>query len=53
MEFIQLLLRKVPIDILPTWYPIPRTSNSIFDSLIEKYMKTPSNFPTLFNRAQL
>ncbi len=41
VEYLQGLLRKVPIQILPTWYSIPRTSNNIFDSLIEKYLITP------------
>lgn len=44
MEFLQTLLKKVPIHILPNWYPIPRTSNNIFDSLIEKYLSTPQTF---------
>ena len=41
MEFLQGLLRKAPIHVLPIWYSIPRTSNNIFDSLIEKYLLTP------------
>lgn len=44
MEFLQALLKKVPIHILPNWYPIPRTSNNIFQSLIEKYLQTPQTF---------
>jgi predicted transcriptional regulator len=44
MEFLQSLLRKVPIHILPIWYSIPRTSNNIFDSLVEKYLLTPQIF---------
>lgn len=44
MEFLQTLLRKVPIHILPVWYSIPRTSNNIFDSLVEKYLLTPHIF---------
>ena len=44
MDFLQSLLRKVPIHILPTWYSIPRTSNNIFESLIEKYLQTPQIF---------
>lgn len=44
MEFLQTLLKKVPIHILPNWYPIPRTSNNIFNSLIEKYLHTPQTF---------
>lgn len=41
MDFLQGLLRKVPIHVLPNWYAIPRSSNNIFDSLIEKYLRTP------------
>lgn len=44
MEFLQSLLRKVPIHVLPVWYSIPRTSNNIFDSLVEKYLLTPHIF---------
>lgn len=44
MEFLQSLLKKVPIHILPDWYPIPRTSNNIFTALIEKYLETPQKF---------
>lgn len=41
IEYLQGLLKKVPIHVLPVWYSIPRTSNNIFDSLIEKYLLTP------------
>lgn len=41
MEFLQGLLRKVPIHILPTWYSLPRSSNNIFQSIIDKYLLTP------------
>lgn len=44
MEFLQNLLKKVPIHVLPIWYSIPRTSNNIFDSLVEKYLLTPQVF---------
>jgi len=44
MEYLQGLLRKVPIHILPTWYAISRTSNNIFESIIEKYFATPQIF---------
>lgn len=46
MEFLQSLLKRVPISILPGWYSIPRTSNNIFDSIVEKYLLTPQ----IFNR---
>lgn len=41
LEFLQGIMRKVPIHILPTWYSIPRTSNNIFESIVEKYLLTP------------
>lgn len=44
MEYLQTLLRKVPFHMLLSWYPIPRTSNNIFDSLVEKYLLTPQIF---------
>jgi len=44
MEYLQTLLRKVPFHTLLSWYPIPRTSNNIFDSLVEKYLLTPQIF---------
>lgn len=44
MESLQALLRKVPIHILPIWYSIPRTSNNIFESIVEKYLLTPQIF---------
>lgn len=44
LEFIQGILKKVPIHLLPIWYAIPRTSNNIFESIIEKYLLTPQLF---------
>lgn len=44
MEFLQSLLRQVPIQVLPTWYSIPRTSNNIFESIVERYLQTPHVF---------
>ena len=52
MDFLQKLLKKVPIHVLPNWYPIPRTSNNIFDSLIEKYMQTPQTFQRYLSELQ-
>lgn len=53
MEFLQSLLKKVPIHVLPIWYPIPRTSNNIFDSLVEKYLLTPQTFNRYLTELQL
>ncbi len=44
MDFLQSLLKKTPIHVLPVWYSIPRTSNNIFESLVEKYLETPQIF---------
>ncbi len=44
LEFLKGLLTKVPIHVLPNWYSIPRTSDDIFSSLIEKYLLTPKTY---------
>lgn len=44
IDFLQGLLRQVPIHLLPNWYAISRTSNNIFDSIVEKYLSTPQAF---------
>lgn len=44
MDFLQGLLKKAPIHVLPTWYAIPRSSNDIFASIVEKYLYTPTIF---------
>lgn len=41
MDFLQNILKQVPIHVLPVWYHIPRSSNNIFASLVEKYLITP------------
>jgi hypothetical protein len=41
MEYLQGLLKQVPIHILPSWYAIPRSSNNIFESIVERYLLTP------------
>jgi predicted transcriptional regulator len=44
MEFLLALLKKVPIQTIPIWYSIPRTSDNIFESLVEKTFETPQKF---------
>lgn len=44
MEYLQSLLKKVTIHALPNWYSISRTSNNIFESIVEKYLLTPQAF---------
>lgn len=39
--FIRTLLHRVPMSLLPRWYDIPKTSDTIFDSILEKWALTP------------
>lgn len=41
IPYLRTLLNKVPIHILPNWYSIPRMSDSIITSIIEKCLETP------------
>lgn len=41
LEFIFRGLKRVPIHVLPNWYSIPRSSDDISASIIEKYLSTP------------
>lgn len=41
VDYLQSLLNKVPIHILPSWYVIPRSSDNIFSSIVEKCLLTP------------
>lgn len=44
LQHLQALLQKVPIHILPLWYAIPRTSDNIFQSILERYFQTPRTY---------
>jgi len=39
--YLQGLLNKVPIHVLPVWYSIPRMCDNIIASIIEKNLQTP------------
>ncbi|MGA8163513.1 MAG: hypothetical protein WB791_00620 [Waddliaceae bacterium] len=41
MEFLRKSLQQIPIHLLPDWYAIPRTSDDIFTSIIDKFFRTP------------
>lgn len=41
MDYLQGLMSKVSIHSLPMWYAIPRSSDNIFQSIIEKFLQTP------------
>lgn len=53
MDYLQGLLKKPPIHVLPIWYNIPRTSNNIFDSVVEKYLLTPHIFQRYLSELKL
>jgi len=44
LQFINNLLQKIPIHILPIWYTIPKSSNNIFNSIIDKFLISPQVF---------
>ncbi|MEI6242397.1 MAG: hypothetical protein WCP39_03215 [Chlamydiota bacterium] len=44
LEFLQGLLKKVPIHVLPSWYSISRSTDNIFESILEKYLRSPQAF---------
>lgn len=44
MGFLQGLLSKVPISVLPSWYNISSISKNIFISIVENYLLTPKNY---------
>jgi hypothetical protein len=44
LEYLQGLMNKVPIHALPLWYAIPRSSNNIFHSIVEKFLITPKTY---------
>lgn len=52
LEFLQNVLNQVPIHLLPLWYAIPRSSNNIFASIIEKYFHTPKIYLQYLNELQ-
>jgi predicted transcriptional regulator len=41
IEYIIKGLKRIPIHVLPNWYSIPRTTDDIFVSIIEKHFLTP------------
>ncbi len=49
LDFTQGLLKKVPIHVLPSWYSLPRSSNNIFESVIEKHLLSPQIYQRYLN----
>ncbi len=52
LDFLQNVLSKVPIPILPVWYAIPRSSDNIVASIIEKYLLTPEIYRLYISELQ-
>jgi predicted transcriptional regulator len=52
LDFLQNVLNRVPIHVLPLWYAIPRSSDNIFASIIEKYFLTPKIYLQYLNELQ-
>lgn len=52
MEFLQNILHKVPIQVLPVWYAIPRTSDHIFQAILEKFLYTPKLYERYLQELQ-
>lgn len=44
LDFYQNLLNQLPIHLLPKWYAIPRSSENIIASIIDKHFQTPKIF---------
>ena len=44
LEYLQNVLSRVPIHVLPLWYAIPRSSDNIFESIVEKFFSTPKTY---------
>lgn len=44
LEYLRTLLNKLPIHVLPQWYAISRSSDDIFQSIIEKYFESPKQY---------
>jgi hypothetical protein len=41
MGYLQHLLQKVPVHVLPSWYALPKTSDDFFQTILEKFLATP------------
>jgi predicted transcriptional regulator len=52
IEFLQTILNKVPIEVLPGWYSLPKNSNNIFSSIIDKFLITPKVYSTYLSQLE-
>jgi DNA-binding Lrp family transcriptional regulator len=52
MEFLQSLLIKVPLLASTAWYSLPRTSDDIFQSILEKFLASPKTYERYLQEIQ-
>jgi hypothetical protein len=52
-DFLFAALRKVPIQVLPDWYAIPRSTNDILQSIADQYLRTPKIYQRHLAELQL
>lgn len=48
-DFFQALLHSVPIEVLPNWFCISKSSDDIFQSIIDSFFLTPQLFQQYLN----
>lgn len=41
IEYVRSMLTSLPIHILPNWYSIPKSTDDIIQSIIDKHLRTP------------
>lgn len=44
LNYFQGLLNRLPIHVIPVWYAISRSSDNIFESLVDKYFSNPKSY---------
>jgi hypothetical protein len=52
IDYLRYLLDQVPISILPSWYIIPRTTDNIFQAIVEKCLITPKVYERYLEELQ-
>lgn len=52
MEYLQQLLQRVPLHVLPSWYALPKHCERIFPALVDKYLITPKIYQRYLQELQ-
>lgn len=53
IDFLQNIFSKIPIQAIPNWYALSRTSDHLFSSLIEKYLETPQLYQRYLDEMEI